>query len=130
MVGPVLHQEMLLGSRRSRLHVFRWVYAAWLVTQVLYFYFAFLGEESARRLAYVQTQGDLPRNPVSAPEVVGSRFAETFVSQQMILLTLAVPAFVAGAITDEKRRGTLQYLLVSDLESRHILLGKLLGRVA
>jgi ABC-type transport system involved in multi-copper enzyme maturation permease subunit len=133
MVGPVLHQEMLLGSRRSRLHVFRWAYAAWLILQVFYFYFAFLEEESARYLAYRTrnlTAAYSARNRVSAPEVVGSRFAEAFVSQQMILLALAVPAFVAGAVTDEKRRGTLQYLLVSGLESRHILLGKLLGRVA
>src|SRR5206468_1762416 len=32
--------------------------------------------------------------------------------------------------TDEKRRGTLQYLLTTDLDTRHIILGKLLGRVA
>ena len=48
----------------------------------------------------------------------------------MILLLLATPAFVAGAITDEKRRGTLQYLLISDLDTRHIILGKMFGRVA
>jgi ABC-type transport system involved in multi-copper enzyme maturation permease subunit len=62
--------------------------------------------------------------------VVGARFAEAFVMQQMLLLLLVTPAFVAGAITDEKRRGTLQYLLTSHLGTRDILLGKLLGRVA
>src|SRR5258707_10352712 len=40
MVGPVLHQEMLLGTRRNRLYVFRWIYAGWLLLQVLYFSFA------------------------------------------------------------------------------------------
>src|SRR5581483_9766362 len=49
---------------------------------------------------------------------------------QMALLLLVTPAFVAGAITDEKRRGTLQYLLTTDLEARHLVVGKLLGRVA
>jgi ABC-type transport system involved in multi-copper enzyme maturation permease subunit len=48
----------------------------------------------------------------------------------VLILLLITPAFVAGAITDEKRRGTLQYLLLTDLEARHIILGKLMGRFA
>jgi ABC-type transport system involved in multi-copper enzyme maturation permease subunit len=62
--------------------------------------------------------------------VVGARFAEAFVVQQLLLLLLATPAFVAGAVTDEKRRGTLPQLLTTSLDTRHILLGKLLGRTA
>lgn len=131
MVGAVVHQEMLLGSRRNRLHVLRWIYAAWLVLQVLYFNLRYQAEESMRGLRpMLAGYGFEPDWYASAPEVVGRWFTETFVSQQMILLLLATPAFVAGAITDEKRRGTLQYLLTTDLESRHIVLGKLLGRVA
>src|SRR5438270_41279 len=111
MVGPVLHQELLLGSRRNRLYVFRWLYAAWLVLQVFYFWFQFQGEDFARRAALYASLS--ATNDVSAPEVVGARFAETFVAQQLLFLALVVPAFVAGAVTDEKRRGTLQYLLTS-----------------
>ncbi len=37
MVGPVLHQEMRLYSRRNRLHVFRWRYAGVLVVRVRFF---------------------------------------------------------------------------------------------
>jgi ABC-type transport system involved in multi-copper enzyme maturation permease subunit len=129
MVGAVLHQELLLGARRNRLHVFRWVYAGWLVLQVLYFYSQFQGEEFGRAVRSM-TGGSVRVNRASAPEVVGGRFAEMFVRQQMLVLALLTPAFVAGAITDEKRRGTLQYLLLSDLDTRHIILGKLLGRVA
>jgi ABC-type transport system involved in multi-copper enzyme maturation permease subunit len=131
MVGPVLHQELLLGSRRNRLHAFRWVYAGWLVTQVLYFYLAFQAEELARvSRARFWTSTPEVVNRASAPEVVGGRFADMFVRQQMLLLLLVIPALVAGAITDEKRRGTLQYLIVSDLDARHVVLGKLLGRLA
>jgi ABC-type transport system involved in multi-copper enzyme maturation permease subunit len=130
MVGPVLRQELLLGGRRNRLYVFRWFYAAWLVAQVFYFWFQFQGEDYARRAALYSQSLNASVNEASAPEVVGARFAESFVAQQMLFLVLVVPAFVAGAVTDEKRRGTLQYLLTSDLEARHIVLGKLLGRVA
>src|SRR5262249_45341468 len=58
------------------------------------------------------------------------RFIATFAVQQMILLVLAVPVFAASAITDEKTRGTLQYLLTTEIEGRHLILGKLLSRSA
>jgi ABC-type Na+ efflux pump permease subunit len=130
-----MHQEMLLGSRRNRLHVLRWIYGGWLVLQVLFYFALFQVEEQSRQfqnqIRQWSGQGDPePARYVSAPEVVGRWFTETFVTQQMILLLIATPAFVAGAVTDEKRRGTLQYLLTTDLESRHIILGKLLGRIA
>jgi ABC-type transport system involved in multi-copper enzyme maturation permease subunit len=130
MVGPVLHQELLLGGRRNRLHVIRWVYAGWLVIQLLYFYLLFLSEESSRAWMKAMAGGPMVIRQASAPEVVGGRFTEVFVRQQMLLLALLTPAFVAGAVTDEKRRGTLQYLLLTDLDARHIVLGKLLGRAA
>lgn len=139
MVGAVLHQELLLGSRRGRLHLFGWVYAGWLVLQVFYFLLVIHAERQAERQAEATaaaTAGrpwdefEQPDTPLSLPAVVGSRFAETFVPQQMVLLLLVTPPLVAGAVTDEKRRGTLQHLLATDLESRHIVLGKLLGRVA
>jgi ABC-type transport system involved in multi-copper enzyme maturation permease subunit len=130
MVGAVLQQEWLLGSRRSRLHVFRWVYAGWLIFLVFYGWVRYENEENTRvRKRYIAgTSSFVARS--SAPEVVGQRFAETFVAQQMILYVLAMPAFVAGAVTDEKRRGTLQYLLTADVKARHIILGKLLACMA
>jgi len=130
MVGAVLHQEWLLGSRRHRLYLFRCIYAAWLIALVFYGYFRFLIEEQQRLSNQIVAGTSTFVARASPPVIVGQWFAEAFVSQQLILLMLATPAFVAGSITDEKRRGTLQYLLTADLEARHILLGKLLGRVA
>ncbi len=139
MVGAVLHQEMLLGSRRNRLYVFRWAYAGWLVAVIFFLFVRFSDEEFKRSFTGPRFQGKwgmgiqedewlVPRT--SATAVVGERFAEAFVVQQLLLLLLATPAFVAGAITDEKRRGTLPQLLTTDLDTRHILLGKHLGRTA
>jgi ABC-type transport system involved in multi-copper enzyme maturation permease subunit len=118
MVGPVLYQEMLLGGRRGRQYILRWVYAGWLILQILYFY---MDSGFWSLISGVTT-------PVLAE--VASRFVHVFVVQQLILLVLVTPAFAAGAITDEKTRGTLQYLLTTDLNSTHIILGKLLGRTA
>lgn len=130
MVGAVLHQEWLLGSRRNRLYLFRWVYAGWLIFLVGYGYVTLKEEDTSRLARRNVSNTSFYFARTSMPEVVGQWFAETFVAQQMILLALATPAFVAGAVTDEKRRGTLYQLLTTELESRHIVLGKLLGRVA
>lgn len=129
MIEAIVRQELLLGSRRTRLHLFRWVYAGWLVAQVVWFYLQFhvLEQERANAL-WMRNQGD-SFIPGSAPTVVGAWFTETFIQQQLLLLLLAVPPLVGGAIADEKRRGTLTYLLTTDLDTRHILLGKLIGRV-
>ncbi len=149
MVGAVFHQEMLLGDRRGRLHVLRWVYVGWLVLQVLFLWFGFLYLQMQHKAALAlysfnpAAEPAAPDNPASAPGVVGDwlvrgsdagllerLFFPGFVRGQMLMLLLATPAFVAGAVADEKRRGTLQYLLTADLDARHLILGKMFGRVA
>jgi ABC-type transport system involved in multi-copper enzyme maturation permease subunit len=119
MLGPVFHQEMLLGGRRGRIHVFRWLYAGWLLILALgILYFVLLqGIVWRRGPANFLDLGD------------GARLFLSFaVPQHFLLLALATPVLVAGAITDEKSRGTLQYLLTADLLPGEIILGKLLGR--
>src|SRR5947209_481285 len=125
MVGPVLSQELLLGSRRGRNLTFRRIYCGWLLVQLLFFYWLYLIKSNliGGRLFGV------PINPDAAPEFATS-FTSMLIGQQLILLLLATPAYTAGAITDEKSRGTLQYLLAADLTSGEIILGKLFGRVA
>jgi ABC-type transport system involved in multi-copper enzyme maturation permease subunit len=117
MVGPVFYQDMLLAARRGRQHIFRWIYGGWLVAQVLFFLFMVAVDFWRPRNSYIVA-------------LVASRFLAVYVVQQMILMALAVPAFAASAITDEKTRGTLQYLLTTELEGRHLILGKLLARSA
>lgn len=120
MVGPVLYQEMMLGARRNRAYVFRWCYATWLLLQFL---FSLLG-------AALSTVG--PRgHPFDFTDFAefSRGYLHLVVTQHYLLLLLATPVLTAGAITDEKWRGTLQYLLVTELFPWEILLGKLIGRV-
>jgi ABC-type transport system involved in multi-copper enzyme maturation permease subunit len=125
MIGPVLSQELLLGSRRGRQQIFRRVYTGWLLVQLLAFYWFYLVQSNW--LGAKMFGGDVDSQ---AAGEFGSRFTAVLVGQQLLLLLLATPAYTAGAITDEKTRGTLQYLLVADLASWEIILGKLLGRIA
>ncbi len=130
MVGTVFRLEMLLGGRRSRLHALRWAYVGWLVLQIFFLWVSYMILEMQHSMAVTASGQSSARNPASAAGVVGEWFASAFIFQQMIILLIATPAFVAGAVTDEKRRGTLQYLLTTDLDTRHIILGKMFGRVA
>lgn len=132
MIAAIVHQELLLGSRRTRLHVFRWIYAGWLIAQVCWFWFHFQIAENDRHMRTIWAKemgAQIEFHHASPPSVIGDWFCTTFVPQQLLLLLLAVPPLVCGAIADEKRRGTLIYLLTTDLDTRHILLGKLIGRM-
>jgi ABC-type transport system involved in multi-copper enzyme maturation permease subunit len=124
MIGPVLQCELLLASRRGRQHVFRRILTGWLLAQLLIFYWMYFIE--------VRFIGPLDRGAAS-PEAT-YRFASGLVGkllwQELFLLFLATPAFAAGAITDEKVRGTLQYLFCADVTPWEIITGKLIGRLA
>jgi ABC-type transport system involved in multi-copper enzyme maturation permease subunit len=115
MIGAVFYHDMMLAGRRGWQHYLRWIYASWLVTQIGYF--AFITSVNFFR----------PRNSYLTSEVAG-QFIPVFFVQQFILLLLAVPTLTAGAITDEKTRGTLQYLLTTQMQSRDLIVGKLLAR--
>jgi ABC-type transport system involved in multi-copper enzyme maturation permease subunit len=63
-----------------------------------------------------------------------ARFAElffcVFMVVQLSLVALLTPAYVAGAIADEKDRKTLEFMLATDLLNHEIVLSKLLSRLA
>jgi ABC-type transport system involved in multi-copper enzyme maturation permease subunit len=118
MFGPVFFLELRLAVRRGRLNTFRYAYAGWCLLQfALLFALLFQSETQPASLGVGLS-----------PALHGS--FHLLVAQQFIFLVLVTPAFVAGAITDEKSQGTLQHLLTADLTSWEIILGKFLGRVA
>ncbi len=103
MFSAVFHQEMLLAGRRQRAYFLRWVYAALLLTQVL-------------------SIADLNQHATYAS------FFASFLTLHFAMLFMLTPALTAGAITDEKTRGTLALLLTAHLRPMEIVVGKLLGR--
>lgn len=117
VIGPVLYQEMLLASRRTRQYVFRWIYAGWMIFQLGGLAFVYIWET----LIFPEK--------TDVTILICTVITPVFVVQQFILLVLTTPVFVAGAITDEKTRGTLQYLLTTDLTVWNIVLGKWIARV-
>jgi ABC-type transport system involved in multi-copper enzyme maturation permease subunit len=116
MLGPVLYLEMLLGSRRGKQYVFRYIYAGWLLFLTVCVSLAYG--------VHLMTRGYELVPPFS------DNFLSVLLVQHFFLLILATPAYVAGAITDEKTQGTLQYLMTADLTPSEIVLGKFFGRLA
>jgi ABC-type transport system involved in multi-copper enzyme maturation permease subunit len=120
MIGPVFGAEVKRAGRRGRAHVLRWIYAGWLVTELLILYFNYLPAPTASGVVSTPTAGETA--------AFARGFVELVLFQQFALIFLVTPAFAAGAVTDEKTRGTLQQLLTSDLRAYDIVVGKLLAR--
>ena len=60
--------------------------------------------------------------------VIAEKYFTTFMVAQFITVVLLTPAYVAGAIAEEKDRKTLEFMLATDLLNREIVLSKLLAR--
>src|SRR4051794_27118709 len=100
MIGPIFYLELLHLHRRGRQRLFCLIYGGWLLAEFVVLY-----------LGYLMRRGS-PNRPVMRIEAASdfiNSFVELFVVQQYALLLLVTPALVAGTITDEKTRGTLQH---------------------
>ena len=118
MIAPIVLQEMQVGSRQGRFAVFRCIYAGWLLVQLLFM--AFVHWIECMLFAV---------KPAEIWAGFGTSYYRLFLGQHFLLLVLATPLLAAGAITDEKVRGTLQYLLTASASPAEIIVGKLLARL-
>jgi ABC-type transport system involved in multi-copper enzyme maturation permease subunit len=120
LFGPVLPYDMIRMARRSRYLVMRCFYIMILLAVLYIVYQSFAWT--------VSTMG----SRMTAAELAqfGESFFGYFLLTQYIVILLITPAYVAGAIAEEKQRKTLEYMLATDLRNREIVLGKLVARLA
>jgi ABC-type transport system involved in multi-copper enzyme maturation permease subunit len=118
LFGPVLFYDLIRIARRNRYYLIRVLYAFFLLTMLCWVY-----------LVYT-VGGDFER---SVPPNEAARFANSFfymfMGVQFLVITVVTPAYVAGAIAEEKERKTLEFILATDLLNREIVLSKLASRV-
>jgi ABC-type transport system involved in multi-copper enzyme maturation permease subunit len=119
LCGPMLFYDLVRIARRSRYFFLRCLYTLLLSLLLGWVYLMwYLKSGSTGRL--------LPNDM--------ARFAEsffyTFMTVQFLVVVVLTPAYTAGAIAEEKERKTLEFLLVTDLRDREIVLSKLLSRLA
>lgn len=110
MLRSVFQHEMLLAGRRQRTHFLRWLYAGFVIVQLVPLFL------------FADSFSDW---------LIGSGFSgffERLIVLHFGLIALLTPALVGGAITEEKTSGTLQYLLTAHMSAWEIILGKLLAR--
>ncbi len=117
--GPVLPVELVTSSRRARYFIVRVLYGAVLLLTVWTQY-----EISLR---WRISNGD-PLSPSDLAEFAQG-FFESFAIIQVLTVLLLTPAMVAGTVSEEKERRTIEYLLVTDLRNHEIVLGKLAARL-
>ncbi len=115
MFGAIFLQEMLVAGRRQRGYFLRWLYAAVLLVQL-----------APRVLTSIFLE---MRRPGSSALAVYGSFLDQFTDQHFLYLLVLTPALTAGAIADDKLRGTLDHLLTTCLHPIEIVLGKLLARI-
>src|SRR5262249_22656142 len=119
LVGPVLFYDMVRTARRSRYSIIRILYGSFLFLILCYM------------LELLTMSGQMAREPrPRASALLAETFFGTFMIVQLVLVIILTPAYVAGAIAEEKDRKTLEFLLATDLLSREIVFSKLLSRLA
>jgi ABC-type transport system involved in multi-copper enzyme maturation permease subunit len=117
LFGPVFALDATRVGRRTSTFVARWVYLLILVSVLGLFFYSWWDRRSSGGVVH--------------PSVM-TRFAEEFfwvyVVTQFLAVVALTPAFTAAAITDEKERKTLDFLLITTLTGREIVFGKLAVR--
>jgi ABC-type transport system involved in multi-copper enzyme maturation permease subunit len=121
MSGPVALHELIRTTRRSRFILYR-LYAYFILISLALSYCVWIVARADQGAGF----------KVPASEVAGfaASFVVTFLGLQMLLMAVLTPAFAAGVIAEEKDRGTLEFLLATDLRNSEIILSKLAARLA
>lgn len=126
LFGPVFVYDLTRTIRRSRAFSIRGVYAFLLLFILFLLYVNYPG---IRVQTFADLFADQALNRDELPRFAG-RFFTTFMIVQFVLVLLLTPASTAAALTEEKERRTFEFLLVTELDDREIVLGKLGSRSA
>jgi ABC-type transport system involved in multi-copper enzyme maturation permease subunit len=113
--GPVLFYDMVRTARRNRYVLLRCLYAGFLML-LLFFVYSIVSET---RLDNRQHAARLAED-----------FFQWFMLVQLIFVVLLTPAYVGGAVAEEKERRTLEFILATDLRNQEVVLSKLGSRLA
>jgi ABC-type transport system involved in multi-copper enzyme maturation permease subunit len=132
LFGPVLFYDLVRSGRRTRNILMRCLYALALLLVLYTVYLEFAETiERGQVFGYASRFQLESKNQWLAQQL--AKFAESFfimfMEVQFVGVFLLTPAYAAGAISEEKDRRTLEFLLATDLDNREIVLGKLVSRL-
>lgn len=121
MPGPVFRHEMLSVGRRSRFVVMRTLIGLLMLIVIAISYSVV--SEATR---FTQDEGVISIRDISQ---IMAGFYLTFAFGTIIGVIAITPAIVAGAISSERERKTIEYLFTSQLTNSEIILDKVLARL-
>src|SRR5438270_6933776 len=115
--GPIFAYELVRIDRWGRYFLIRGLCACLLAGVVLTMHWGW-------------SQGyDDGRVPPGAMSAFAEHILAVFLGVQFLLAVLLTPAYTAAAVTDEKERNTLVFLLATDLRGHELVLGKFAARL-
>jgi ABC-type transport system involved in multi-copper enzyme maturation permease subunit len=123
--GPLFHYELTRLARRGLQPKLRGGFAFLLLGALFITYLPSLPGVSPIRMVFGLDEA----MPMAAAAKFGERFLTSFLVIQLIVVVVVTPVMAGGAITDEKERKTLDFLLASPLTNREIVLGKMAARL-
>jgi ABC-type transport system involved in multi-copper enzyme maturation permease subunit len=116
-LGPVFVYECVTAARRWQTYAVRAAFLAILLGSLFVVW--------ATKVAPAGPAGATLSNLAK----VGESFFYAIAGTQLVLVLLAAPAYTAGAVCLDRARGTLAHVLVTDLSSAEVVLGKLGSRL-
>jgi ABC-type Na+ efflux pump permease subunit len=139
--GPILRRELTRATRRPVPTLLRYAFIAALCFEFLMLSGAHAPPDPQRTFTPVVRIGrpiyypgaydllELRRQEALALVANAEKYVSFLLYQQLLCLLLVTPVVTAGAVVYEKERDTLQALFGTELRSREIVVGKVLGRL-
>jgi ABC-type transport system involved in multi-copper enzyme maturation permease subunit len=127
LFGPVFFYDLVRSARRSNLALVRAAYAAALLAILYLAYSNTVHTQAASFWDALWSPGHVSINLIAR---FGEGFFLAFVGVQLAAVILLTPLCAAGAITEEKERRTIDYVLSTDLGDSEIIVGKLTSRLS
>ncbi len=115
-LGPVFAGECVTSARRWQVYAAR----ALLVTSLLV----------GLTLVWLTRVRARPISTHQEIAAIGNAFADAILAVELVLALVLVPAATAGVVCQDKMRGGLTLMMVTDLSDAEIVLGKLASRLA
>jgi ABC-type Na+ efflux pump permease subunit len=132
LLGPLFRYEMLRSSRQMRCFSLRCVYGVVLLV-ILYLVFAsWFGWDGSERYKRVRNRlaGESSEFSINDMAEFGQTFAYACLWVQLGAAFVLTPILTAGTITEERGRRTLDFVLLTHLKDREIIVGKLAARLS
>lgn len=121
MTGAILHRELLAPTQKLRTFIVRGSYGLLLAATYGIIYLIY----------WLQTQAfGLSGTPHQAVSELAGWYVTAIVTINISACLVFTPAYVAGAIAQEKDQRTIQDLLLTTIGDWEIVLSKLVGRLA